>query len=163
MDAIAELSGVSKATIYKHWSDKEALLLEMMAHLHGLHTRPKFDSGDTRADMTDVLAYRPPGKNEMSERIMPHFVAYSARNREFGIAWRKMVMQPPLQELRRLIERGIRKRELRRGLDIELSLSMLLGPMLYWKIFLEKSVENPRPLAEGVIDAFWRAFGTPVK
>ena len=25
MDAIAETSGVSKATIYKHWQDKDAL------------------------------------------------------------------------------------------------------------------------------------------
>ena len=40
IDAIAEMSGVSKATIYKHWADKDALLLEMMAHVHGLRARP---------------------------------------------------------------------------------------------------------------------------
>ena len=32
MDAIARRSGVSKATVYNHWNDKEALLLEMLAH-----------------------------------------------------------------------------------------------------------------------------------
>jgi AcrR family transcriptional regulator len=52
MDSIAELSGVSKATVYKHWSDKEALILEMLADLHGLHIFPQFNSADTRADMT---------------------------------------------------------------------------------------------------------------
>jgi len=51
MDAIADCSGVSKATIYKHWPDKEALMLEMMAQMAGIHARPKFDSGNTRADM----------------------------------------------------------------------------------------------------------------
>jgi AcrR family transcriptional regulator len=30
MDAIAVASGVSKATIYKHWADKEALCLEVL-------------------------------------------------------------------------------------------------------------------------------------
>ena len=33
MDAIAARSGVSKATIYKHWEDKDALLLEMHRRL----------------------------------------------------------------------------------------------------------------------------------
>ena len=42
MDAIAEASGVSKATIYNHWADKEALLLEVMADLHGLHRTAGF-------------------------------------------------------------------------------------------------------------------------
>jgi len=40
MDAIADCSGVSKATIYKHWPDKEALMLEMMAQMAGIHARP---------------------------------------------------------------------------------------------------------------------------
>ena len=35
MDAIAEASSVSKATIYKHWPDKGALCLEVMSSLHG--------------------------------------------------------------------------------------------------------------------------------
>src|SRR5258708_38687601 len=72
MDAIARESGVSKATIYKHWADKDALLLEMMAAVHGLNDRPKFDSGNARADMVAVLSYRPSEKADMSERVIPH-------------------------------------------------------------------------------------------
>lgn len=47
MDAVALKSRVSKATIYKHWSDKKALMLELMAELNGLRDRPSFDSGNT--------------------------------------------------------------------------------------------------------------------
>ena len=78
-------SGVSKATIYKHWADKDALLLEVLADIIGLHARPVFDTGDTRADMVAVLAYRPPEDGGMRQRILPHLVAYSARNAEFGL------------------------------------------------------------------------------
>lgn len=159
MDAIAGRSGVSKATIYKHWSDKDALLLEMMAYAHGLHARPLFDSGNTRADMAAVLGYRPQENAEMRERMLPHFVAYSATNLEFGLTWRKMVMEPPLRELKHLIQLGIDKGELARDLNFELALALLLGPMLYWHMFLKTPSGDRKELAVGVIDAFWKAFG----
>jgi AcrR family transcriptional regulator len=163
MDAIAEASGVSKATIYKHWADKDALLLEMMAQANGLHARPKFDSGDTRADIVAVLAYRAPERAEMRERIMPQFLAYSARNPIFGQAWRNIAMDPPRRELTRLLREGIRTGQLSPKIDLDLSLSMLLGPIIYWHVFLnqKRSTGNPTALAEGVVDAFWKAFGVP--
>src|SRR3954471_15469543 len=60
MDAIAEASGVSKATIYRHWPDKEALCLEMLAHLHG-DPRPEgvLSSPDVRAEIVALLEYQP--------------------------------------------------------------------------------------------------------
>ncbi len=160
MDAVAERSGVSKATIYKHWADKDALLLEMLATASGLRSRPTFDSGDIRADMTAVLAHRAPENQQVRDRILPHFVAYSARNQAFGIAWRKTMMEPPQRDLRRLITRGIERGELSGSLDVELALGLLLGPMLYWHIFLKDQLpQDFRPLAEGVVDAVWTAFG----
>jgi hypothetical protein len=45
MDAIAGRSGVSKATIYKHWADKDALLLELISILRASTPGP----GSTRA------------------------------------------------------------------------------------------------------------------
>ena len=51
MDAVAQKSGVSKATIYKHWADKDGLLLEMLAEAAGVHGRPEFDSGHSSFSM----------------------------------------------------------------------------------------------------------------
>lgn len=163
MDAIASASGVSKATIYKHWADKDALLLEIMAEVNGLERRPSFDSGRIRADMVAVLSFRPQERAETRERIMPHFMAYSARNPSFGQAWRNMVMEPPRRELKHLLKLGIAKGEISPGVNVDLSLALLLGPIVYWHVFLRRSDENPKALAEGVIDAFWRAFGLQKK
>jgi AcrR family transcriptional regulator len=159
MDAIAQKSGVSKATIYKHWADKDALLLDIMAEVHGLHARPVFDSGNTREDMIAVLSYKPREMADLRERLMPQFIAYSASNVTFGTAWRNMVMEPPRRELKHLMKLGIGKGELSPDLDLDLALAMLLGPMIYWHVFLRRTAEEPRALAEGILEGFWRAFG----
>lgn len=157
MDAVARESGVSKATIYKHWADKDALLLEIMAEMAGLRSRPAFDSGDIRADMVAVLSYRLPEDADLNRRLMPHLVAYSATNPGFGKAWRRMVMEPPRRELTRLLRQGIAQGSFATGLGIEVALTMLLGPMLYWHIFLREAGHSPAALAESVVDAFWKA------
>jgi hypothetical protein len=127
--------------------------------MNGLMDRPPFDSGNVRRDLVAVLAYRHPENAEMRERIMPHLVAYSARNVEFGNIWRHMIMEPPRQELRRLLRAGIAKHELTPTLDEDVSLALLLGPMMYWFLFLRREMETPQSLAESVVAAFWKAHG----
>jgi AcrR family transcriptional regulator len=159
MDAIAEASGVSKATIYKHWPDKDALGLEAMSHLLGQdQPRPDFDSGDVRSDMVAVLAYQPPREHsELQSRIMPHLIAYAARNPSFGEAWRARVFEPPRAQLTQLMERAIAQGQLPRDLDRDFAIALLLGPMLYFHILKRIRGATPEGLPEYVVDAFWKA------
>src|SRR5271154_5304733 len=85
VDAIAAASRVSKATIYKHWADKEALCLEVLVHVHGADEGPRdADSGDLKSDIIAFLKYEPAkDKADIQKRLMPHLIAYSARNLEF--------------------------------------------------------------------------------
>ena len=63
VDAIAAASGVSKATVYKHWADKDALCLEVLVHVHELDEGPpELDSGDLREDLKAFLKYEPSPK-----------------------------------------------------------------------------------------------------
>jgi AcrR family transcriptional regulator len=101
MDAVAKASGVSKATIYHHWADKEALLRKIMLLVYGLDREPEeADSGDLRCDLTTVLARRIPDEFEMErERLTPTLIAYSALHPEFGKVWRDGFIQPPRRSL----------------------------------------------------------------
>lgn len=158
MDAIAGCSGVSKATIYKHWSNKDALMLEMMADISQLKTRPVFDSGNVRADIIAVLAYRPNEGAETREKVLPQLMAYGATNPEFGFAWRNMVMEPPRRELKLLLKKAIAAGELTADLDLDMCLAILLGPIIYWYVFLRRKTQAPSALAEAVTDTLWRAY-----
>jgi AcrR family transcriptional regulator len=159
MDAIAEASGVSKATIYKHWSDKDELCLEAMTHLHGgEQPYPLFDSGDVRADMIALLSYQPPHQHcELRMRIMPHLMAYAARNPSFGAAWRARVLEPPRRQLQQMLERAIAQGQLPRGLDLDLALALLLGPLMYCHLLKRLHGTGPENVAEQVVSTFWKA------
>ena len=158
MDAIAQASGVSKATIYNHWFDKEALLLEVMLMVNGLDREPEdVDTGDVQRDLTTVLTRKPPDKFESARnRMTPSLIAYSALHPEFGKAWRHRVMEPPRQCLKRILQRGISRGQLPRDLDMESAMALLLGPMLYAHVFHKESTTKP-DLGPVTAQAFWRA------
>ena len=161
MDAIAARSGVSKATVYKHWADKDALCLEVLTHVHQLDSGPPdLDSGDIRGDLKAYLKYEPsPAKAAVQKRLMPHLIAYSARNEAFGRAWRTRVMERARQGLKQILRRGVDRGIFPVTLDEDLGVALLLGPMMYRHIF--GAAVSMDWLAEGAVESFWRAHARP--
>jgi AcrR family transcriptional regulator len=159
MDAIAEASGVSKATIYNHWRDKDALCVEVMARLYGADEEPPaVESGDIRSGIAEALGRRPSEKrSEMQTRMMPHLMAYATRNHDFGTAWRSRVMEPPRKLLTQLLKRAVELGQLPADLDYDMAVAMLLGPMVYAKFMNLGGHKTPKDLPKRVTDAFWKA------
>jgi AcrR family transcriptional regulator len=166
MDAIAEVSGVSKATIYKHWRDKDNLCLEVLGYVHGIDEElPVFDSGDLRTDLIAQLNYQPAAhRKEMKERLMPHLIAYSARNRAFGEQWRARVLERPRAQLREMLKRGIAQGKLVKSVDPEIGIALLIGPMLYRHVFVNRfGGKLPTDLATHVVDTFLAAHALQIQ
>jgi AcrR family transcriptional regulator len=161
MDAIAQSSGVSKATIYNHWPNKESLLMDVMLMVNGLDRDPEdVDSGDLCRDLATVLSRRPPDQfDEARARMMPAMIAYSAVHREFGEAWRHRVMEPSRVCLKRILRRGIKQKLLPAALDMDSAMALLLGPLLYGHIFHSEQAGGPFDFGRVAAESFWRAFG----
>jgi AcrR family transcriptional regulator len=166
MDAIAEESGVSKATIYKHWRDKDDLFLDTLSYLHGADEAPPvFDSGDFRADLIAQLNYQPAQhRREMIERIMPHLIAYSARDRVFAEHWKARILERPRYQMREMLLRGIKRKQLVKTLDPEIGIALLIGPMFYRRVFENRfGYKLPSDLSIHVVNAFLAAYGVPMR
>ncbi len=162
MDAIARKAGVSKATLYNHWPDKEALLMETMLRVNGLdREREEPDSGDVERDLAIVLSRRPPAKFEAARgRVLPAMIAYSNAHPEFGKVWRERTLDPPRRSIQRILRRGIRRGQIRPGIDLDLAVALLLGPMIYQHILHKGAPEKCRPeIGVQVAKTFCKAFG----
>lgn len=152
VDEIAQLSGVSKATIYKHWSSKDVLCIEAISRLKC--DSPVFDSGNPRADVTGLLQHMAHSKKpEALSRIWPRVIGYAASNPEFAKAFRARILDRHRDQLAGLLQSAIARGELRAGLDMDVALDVLLGPILYRR-FMQAAV--PLELPEYVVDSFWR-------
>jgi AcrR family transcriptional regulator len=162
MDAIAQTSGVSKATIYNHWPNKEALLIDVMLMVNGLDRDPEdVDSGDLCKDLATVLSRRPPDEFDAArQRMMPTMIAYSAVHQEFGEAWRHRVMEPSRVCLKRVLRRGMKRGLLPATLDMDAAMALLLGPLLYGHIFYRGMQPACRDLGQVAAESFWRAYRT---
>jgi AcrR family transcriptional regulator len=157
MDAIAAASQVSKATIYKHWADKEALCLEVLATVHRTDEGPpQIDTGDLKEDVLAFLVYEPPPhRAAIQKKLLPHLIAYSARNHEFGRAWRARAMERVRSGIKELLRRGVQRGIFPATLDEDLGVALLVGPMMFRHIF--SGSMDKEWLARGAVDAYWQA------
>jgi len=155
MDAIARLSGVSKATVYNHWKDKHALCLEVVRKLRT--APPEFHSGDPRRDLLSLLNHAAKAnKPSRLLKILPRIIGYAAANPKFAREFRALSLGPTETQLHRIVTEAISKGELSPNTDPEIATSLLFGPILHRKIMGGKV---PPGLPEQVLDGFWRNWG----
>jgi AcrR family transcriptional regulator len=129
VDAVAARAGVSKATIYRRWDSKEALVLAAW-HECGAQL-PAPDTGSLRGDLEQLCgAIRDGIGTGVMKHVFPQMLAAARINKELGEDFDRFLhdrRRPMREVLRRARERG----ELAPDADLELIHDLLVGPITY--------------------------------
>ena len=159
MDAIAARAGVGKATVYRRWKTKEALVADAIERI--IAAVPVPDTGTTEGDLRGLLRvalamYADPATGA----LLSGLVAAMARSARIAHAIRSGFDAVWRDAMRRVLERGVARGDLREGLDVDLATDMLSAPLFYR--YLQTGGPVDERLARDVVAAVLRAFA-PVR
>ncbi|MFK3984207.1 TetR/AcrR family transcriptional regulator [Micromonospora sp. NPDC050397] len=152
IEAIAARAGVGKATIYRRWSGKEALIVDTLRTLKGPPPVP--DTGNVRADLVILLSAVGRTPDARAASIFPCMMPMLQRDPAMHRLYQEL-LEPRRQVMRDVLRRGIERGELRADLDIELTLAMLTAPVLLQRLLRWHPKLDEESLPERVIDALF--------
>jgi AcrR family transcriptional regulator len=150
IEAVAARAGVGKATIYRRWPNKDALLLDAMRALKGPPPEPKGNS--VREDLILMLSAVNRSADARAAKIMPCLIPEVNRSPAHYRLYQEIVEQRR-EVTRSVLRRGIRTGELRPDTDIELTTLLLSGPMVAQRMIRWHPELDMTNLPERVVDA----------
>ncbi|QKV95316.1 TetR/AcrR family transcriptional regulator [Streptomyces sp. NA02950] len=150
IERIAREAGVGKATVYRRWPGKEALMLEVLRSLEEPGPEPAGVSA--RDDIVTILEFmRRRGLAKRNSALLRSVVTQMHANRELWRAYEENVIAARRAALHEVLRRGVERGEIRGDVDLELLGELFTGPMLT-RAILHEWRELPEGLAERIVD-----------
>jgi AcrR family transcriptional regulator len=138
IEGVARRAGVAKTAVYRRWSSKLDMVLEMVAHAAGPGlTLP--DSGSLRGDIELVL--RVAGRalrHPLASQIIPDLLAEAARNPQIAQRMQEALRVNQREVGTRLVSRAIQRGELPGETDPDGVIDLVVGP-LYWRLAIART------------------------
>jgi AcrR family transcriptional regulator len=139
MDEVAARAGVSKATIYRRWSSKEAMILDALRS--AIEPVGAVDHGSLGADLRHYLSDMTARMTVSRGDVLPHLIevaCYDPAIRTSLDDWVRHRRAPLLA----ILERGVERGELPVDTDLELLLDALIGPFVYRRLLTGGAIDE---------------------
>lgn len=140
IEQVAANAGVSKASIYRRWPAKGALLMEL--YMEGI---PEVISESARSLRSELKRYLLATVERVQDPvwrgILRSLVAESQYDPQTAELLRQKVVAPRRDSGLLLLRRAEQSGEIRPGLDHELVLDMLFGPLWYRLLFEHAAID----------------------
>ncbi len=140
IDGVAARAGVGKATIYRRWSSKEALLLEALSTDTNAIASP--DSGTLRGDLElyfDDLVERL--RQNQNSDVLPHLIEAACYDAEVRNSLDEYLSSRQLP-LRQLLQRAQERGEIAARIDLAVVVDVLVGPVIYRRLMTRDRIDG---------------------
>ncbi len=142
VDKIAERAQVSKATIYKWWPNKAAVVMD--GYLNAATERlPVPDTGTTFNDIlihaTNLTAFL----TSREGTIITELLGEGQFDSGLAEAYRTRFFRPRRLEAGGLLEKGVQRGELKNNLDVGVCIDLIYGPIFYRLLVTGDTLDKP--------------------
>ncbi|MFF4355378.1 TetR/AcrR family transcriptional regulator [Streptomyces sp. NPDC001604] len=154
IERIARTAGVGKATIYRRWSGKEELFVDVVraaeppdAELPGTSMR------DDLVALLEQLRQR--GVATRSSALLHNVFAQMKSSPKVWAAYHASVVRPRRRLQIEILRRGQQNGELREDVDIDLLNDLIIGPMLVRTVMrpeVDAEIDLSEGLSERIVD-----------
>ena len=153
VDAISQRSGVSKATIYKHWPSRTAVAAEAFGVQMATVVRTPH-SGDPRADLVEQVHRVSSFYASTTGRIFAELLAACVTDLEGAAYFREYFLAARRTEIAVLWARATEAGITRPGVDVEVATDILFGPLVFRLMtgHAELSGDNAAAIAEAALN-----------
>jgi AcrR family transcriptional regulator len=139
-DDVAARSGVAKTTLYRHFGSKQAMVVEAAGSC--FETVPTPDTGDLLQDLSILFDQkRHSASHRQLTELFPMLIAAGDRDPEL-----RALLQRQHEERRRptrtVLQLAQLRGEISRELDLEVAVSMVLGPFTIRKLIDRQEVTD---------------------
>lgn len=156
VEAVAERSGVSKATIYRRWSTKEELIatavetIKSPVHMELPHT-------SVRDDLSTIARNIRKDFSEREQTVLACVALELRTNPEYRRIHEEL-HERRRELVRGVLRAGIERGELREDIDVDLAVVMLVSPILSIQAYDNHPELKTPDLADRVIDHLLRGL-----
>ncbi|GGZ70548.1 TetR/AcrR family transcriptional regulator [Streptomyces echinoruber] len=150
VERIARTAGVGKATIYRRWSGKEELFVDVVRAAEP--PGPELPGTSMRDDLVALLEqHRRRGLMTRSSALLHSVYAQMKSSPRIWAAYHATVVEPRRRLQKEILRRGQANGELRADIDIDLVNDLVFGPMLV-RTLMRPDADLPEGLAEEIVD-----------
>ncbi|MFI7602696.1 TetR/AcrR family transcriptional regulator [Actinoplanes sp. NPDC049681] len=160
IEAVARRAGVGKTAVYRRWSNKLEMVLEIVS---GVAERsvPMPDTGSFATDLQLLMFIVSKAlQHRIASQIIPDLMAEAARTPKIAETLQRALRTHQLAVGEKIVGQAVERGELPAGTDPELAVDLMLGP-LYWRLAVARTPIDDDYLEKLVATVTTALRGTP--